>query len=79
MFKRIIRKRVLSPLFHRTYKTYLEDQNPEVAANTFICVIHQTNYLLDEHLQQLEGSFLKEGGFTGRLYRKRTLPGRKLG
>ena len=29
-----------------TYKTYF-DSSAEVAANTMICLIHQTNYLLD--------------------------------
>ena len=41
---------------------------PEVAANTMICLIHQTNYLLDQQLRALEKEFLKEGGFTERLY-----------
>lgn len=55
-----------------TYKTYIENAPPEVAANTIICVIHQTNYLLDQQLRQLEKQFLDEGGFTERLYRERT-------
>ncbi|MBI2448099.1 hypothetical protein HYV44_00865 [Candidatus Microgenomates bacterium] len=36
-----------------------------------ICLIHQTNYLLDQQLRALEKSFLEEGGFTERLYRER--------
>jgi restriction system protein len=55
-----------------TYKTYLEEGSPEVAANTLVCLIHQTNYLLDQQLRALEKAFLKEGGFTERLYRTRT-------
>ncbi len=55
-----------------TYKTYIENAPPEVAANTIICLIHQTNYLLDQQLRQLEKQFLAEGGFTERLYRERT-------
>ena len=39
--------------------------------NTLVCMIHQTNYLLDQQLRQLEARFLKEGGFTERLFRKR--------
>jgi len=57
---------------YRTYKTYLEQSSPEVAANTLICLIHQTNYLLDQQLRSLEKEFLKEGGFTERLYRTRS-------
>ena len=36
-----------------------------------ICLIHQTNYLLDRLLRQLEQRFLSEGGFTERMYRAR--------
>lgn len=44
----------------------------KVAANTIICPIHQTNYLLDQQLRQLEQAFLKDGGFTERLYKTRS-------
>lgn len=54
-----------------TYRPYIERASPEIAANTVICLIHQTNYLLDQQLRQLERSFLAEGGFTERLYRER--------
>ena len=37
-----------------------------------ICLIHQTNYLLDQQLRALEKEFLEEGGFTERLYRVRS-------
>jgi four helix bundle suffix protein len=56
---------------YATYRTYIENAPPEVAANTMLCLIHQTNYLLDQQLRQLEQAFLAEGGFTERLYRVR--------
>lgn len=56
---------------YMSYKTYVEASPPEVAANALICLIHQTNYLLDQQLRALEKEFLKEGGFTERLYRAR--------
>jgi four helix bundle suffix protein len=56
---------------YMTYRTYIEASSPEVAANTVICLIHQTNYLLDQQLRQLAKAFLDEGGFTERLYRER--------
>ena len=56
---------------YMTYKSYIEAV-PEIAANTMICVIHQTNYLLDQQLWALEKEFLKEGGFTERMYRARS-------
>src|SRR5688572_17068587 len=52
-----------------TYAPYIDTAPAEVAANTVICLIHQTNYLLDQQLRQLERAFLQEGGFTERLYR----------
>ena len=55
-----------------TYKPYIESSSPETGANTMICIIHQTNYLLDQQLRALEKDFLKEGGFTERLYHART-------
>jgi restriction system protein len=63
-----------------TYRPYFEDQGPETAANAAICLIHQTNYLLDQQLRALEKGFLEEGGFTERLYRARSQargPGKK--
>ena len=62
---------------YSTYSPYTEKSPPEVAANTIICLIHQTNYLLDQQLRQLEKAFLQEGGFTERLYRARTTARRK--
>jgi four helix bundle suffix protein len=44
----------------------------EVAANTMICLINQTSYLLGRQLQKLEQAFLEEGGFSERLYRERS-------
>ena len=61
---------------YTTYKTYLES-SPETAANTMVCLIHQTNYLLDQQLRALEKEFLAEGGFTERLYRMRSEKRRK--
>ena len=63
---------------NRSYSTYIEKAPPEVAANTIICLIHQTNYLLDQQLRQLEKAFLEEGGFTERLYHARSSARRKL-
>jgi four helix bundle suffix protein len=55
---------------YKTYMTYIEGP-PEIAANTMVCLIHQTNYLLDQQLRVLEKAFLKEGGFTEKLYHTR--------
>ncbi len=55
-----------------TYRTYIEKSSPEVAANTLVCLIHQTNYLLDQQLRVLEKDFLEQGGFTERMYHTRS-------
>ena len=60
-----------------TYQTYIEGGGPEVAANTIICLIHQTNYLLDQQLRSLEQSFIKEGGLRERMTRARIEERRK--
>jgi four helix bundle suffix protein len=57
---------------YETYRTYIEHSSAEIAANTLLCLIHQTNFLLDQLLRQLERQFETEGGFTERLYRTRT-------
>jgi len=56
---------------YSNYRPYIEGTPPEVAANTLICLIHQTNFLLDQQLRQLEKQFLGQGGFTEKLYRAR--------
>ncbi len=56
----------------RLYKPYTETPaSAETGANTLICLIHQANYLLDQQLRALELEFLKDGGFTEKLYRAR--------
>jgi four helix bundle suffix protein len=62
---------------YETYKTYIESRPPEVVANIIICLIHQTNYLLDRQIRQLEQAFLKEGGLRERMTRARLEERRK--
>jgi four helix bundle suffix protein len=56
---------------YESYRTYIETRPSEVVANILICLIHQTNYLLDQQLRQLEKAFLKEGGLRERMTRAR--------
>jgi four helix bundle suffix protein len=56
---------------YESYRTYLETRPPDIVANILICVIHQTNYLLDQLLRQLEQAFLAEGGLRERMTRAR--------
>jgi four helix bundle suffix protein len=54
---------------YQTYEKYL--LNPESAANAMICLINQTNKLLDQKIRWLEEDFVKQGGFRENLFRKR--------
>jgi four helix bundle suffix protein len=59
---------------HRTYETYrpfCETPPAEVVANIALCVIHQTNYLLDQQIRRLEKDFLAEGGIRERMTKAR--------
>ena len=56
---------------YETYRTYIETRPPEVAANIIICLIHQTNYLLDQQIRQLEQAFVTEGGLSERMTQAR--------
>ena len=70
--RRVKAIRLLAYRLDRSYKTSENClHNPEVAANTIICLIHQANYLLDKQLMSLGKAFLDEGGFTERLYKAR--------
>jgi four helix bundle suffix protein len=50
------------------YAPWLEHADPAVAANALICLIHQANYLLDRQLRGLEQQFVREGGYSERLF-----------
>ena len=68
-----------SNVSYGTYETYVEHSPPEIAANTIICLIHQTSYLLDQQLRSLEAAFVKEGGLRERMTRARLQEGNKPG
>ncbi len=71
---RALEVRRLASAEHRSYTTYrssVEQSDAETAANALICLIHQTDYLLDQLLRQLDERFRQEGGFTEKLYQAR--------
>jgi len=56
------------PVAHwKAYARWLENADPAVVANTLICLIHQTNYLLDQQISALERDFVQEGGYSEQL------------
>jgi restriction system protein len=49
------------------YAAWLEHDDAAVRANTLICLINQTNYLLDQQIAALEAQFIGEGGYSEQL------------
>jgi len=49
------------------YRPWLKHADPAVVANALICLIHQTNFLLDRQVASLERSFVKGGGYSEQL------------
>jgi four helix bundle suffix protein len=56
---------------YATYQKYLETRPPEIVANILVCLIHQTNYLLDQQLRRLERDFVEQGGLRENMTRAR--------
>ncbi len=51
--------------------TFMDTRPPAVVANIAICLIHQTNYLIDKQLLRLEKDYLEQGGLRERMTRLR--------
>jgi four helix bundle suffix protein len=49
------------------YSPWVTHADPGVVANAVICLIHQTNYLLDRQIAGLEREFIRDGGYSERL------------
>lgn len=60
-----------TPHTFELYREFWETRPPEVIANIAICLIHQTNYLLDQQLRTLEQEFLDQGGLRERMFKAR--------
>ena len=59
------------PQTYEDYREFCETRPAEVVANIALCLIHQTNYLLDQQIRRLERDFVKEGGLRERMTRAR--------
>ena len=60
-----------TPQTFEIYRKFVETRPPAVVANIAICLIHQTNYLMDQQLLRLEKDFLEQGGLRERMTRLR--------
>lgn len=52
-------------------------KDPEIAANLMLTLIHQAQFLLSRQLSALEEKFVKEGGYTENLFKRRLEEKRK--
>ena len=60
-----------TPQTYEDYREFVETRPPEVVANIALCLIHQTNYLIDQQLRRLEKDFVEQGGLRERMTRAR--------
>lgn len=60
-----------SHVTYETYRIFCETRPSEVVTNIALCLVHQTNYLLDQQIRRLEQDFLREGGLRERMTRAR--------
>ena len=60
-----------TPQTFELYREFVESRSDEVIANIAICLIHQTNYLLDQQLKTLEKEFIEQGGLRERMTKAR--------
>lgn len=56
---------------YETYKNAIEHENPEICANSMICLINVVSYLLSKQIKSLETAFLNEGGLRERMTKAR--------
>jgi four helix bundle suffix protein len=60
-----------TPQTYEACREFVETRPPEVVANIALCLIHQTNFLMDQQLRRLEKDFVKKGGLRERMTRVR--------
>jgi four helix bundle suffix protein len=60
-----------TPQTYEDYREFVETRPPEIVANIALCLIHQTNYLLDQQLRRMEKGFVEHGGLRERMTRVR--------
>lgn len=56
---------------YERYRPLCDTRSAHIVANIALCLIHQTNYLLDRQIRHLEADFIKHGGIRERMTRAR--------
>ena len=70
----VARMRELNRIPNSNYETFakaIENENPEICANSMICMIKLTSYLLAKLIKSLEKDFLENGGLRERMTKAR--------
>lgn len=60
-----------TPQTFELYREFFETRPPATVANIAICLIHQTNFLLDQQIRRLSKDFVEQGGLRERMTRVR--------
>jgi len=53
------------------YREFVETRPPKTVANIALCLVYQTNFLIDQQIRRLEKDFLEQGGLRERMTRLR--------
>ena len=56
---------------YEAWRPFVDTRPAEVVANIAICLLHQTNYLLDQYLRRLQIDFIQTGGIRERMTKAR--------
>ncbi|MFI5140643.1 MAG: four helix bundle suffix domain-containing protein, partial [Sphingobacteriales bacterium] len=56
---------------YQTYIKAIENPEPEICANSMICLIKIVSYLLNQQIKTLEKAFINEGGLRERMTKAR--------
>lgn len=56
---------------YATYQKAIEHEQPEICANSMICLINIVSYLLAQQMKSLEKAFMNEGGLRERMTKAR--------
>ncbi len=72
--KLVVRFRELNKTPNANYQTYvkaIENKEPEICANSMICLIRIVSYLLYNQIKTLEKEFIRSGGLRERMTKAR--------
>ena len=66
-----------TPQSFEIYRDFVETRPAAVVANLCICLLHQTNYLLDQQMRRLAADFVDHGGLKERMTARAPLAARR--